>query len=413
MGSRRTLEIKRREALIGIAGAAAVPLLPSDSVLAANDGALANADPRKSFDPWVEVSRTRLESNANSILSRSKGAKLMPVIKANGYGLGAATVARMYDSMPGVQGYMVVRPHEAFELAELGLRKPILLMAPASQNDSIALARAGVHLAMTLKDTPETVSEIARAVGRPISVHLEVDTGINRQGIPWRIAGERAKELAASGAVRITGTASYFVTPPGDRPQTEAWQPELEQIERFEGVLAAMRTAGIDPGVRHMVSSRSLFQYPQAYYDAVRLGILPTGSYPTAEARASGRVDIEQSFEVKCRVAQVSWVPPGDTVGFQKRHDQPNGTWVATVLSGSPGGLPSDRQVWVNGHLRPLLMTGPRLYTLVDLGPEPIAKIGDEVIMTGRADPSITAEALGNPWYLYVLADRLPSVAVA
>lgn len=411
--SGRALEIGRRQALLAALGGAALPLIPNDAVAAAAERASQGGDSRLGFDPWVEVSRSRLEGNARAIVAKGRGARLMPVIKANGYGLGATTVARLYDPMPEVWGYMVVRPHEALELAGLGLKKPILLLAPASDQDSAELARAGVHLSMTLKDTPESVARIARAAGKSIDVHIEVDTGINRQGIPWRVAAERAIALHRSGHVRIRGTASYFIVPPETMNQTAPWDAELEQIARFEQVLAAMRAANVPIGTRHMASTRSFFQYPQAYYDALRMGVLPTGSYTTKAARDAGLVDVEQSFEIKCRVAQVSWVPPGDTVGFSKRHAQPNGTWVATVLSGSPGGLPADRRVWVNGQLRPLLMTGPRLYTLVDLGPEQIAKVGDEVIMTGRAHPSITAEALGNPWYGYVLADRLPSVAVA
>ena len=336
----------------------------------------------------------------------------MIVAKANAYGCGERTVPPLVDDMDEVWGYMVVRPFEALAIASTGVKKPVFLMAPASDDDSVLLAKKGVHLAMTANDTPERVKRLSARAGGKLKVHFEIDTGINRQGRPHWDAAQWATALYQTGAIEVHGTASYFIVPPGSEPQTEPWGPEVQQIERFNAVTDAMTAAGVPLGTRHMASSRSYFQYPEAHFEAMRTGVLSYGMYPTAEARASGVVDVEQVYEMKVRLAQVSMIRAGEYFGYGRKIQMEKDTWIATTLHGVPAGTRRDRMLKINGKDCEVILSGGRLYTIAVLGEEKIAERGDVALICGRA-PGYTAEDLNNPWIGYGMADPMVSMSVA
>lgn len=408
--------MKRRDFLSGTAGAAMLagatrslaaesPSPPASIV----DGLAQTA--QQGYMPWVEVSRSILRDNMRQISRKAGGAKIMMVAKANAYGTGEQTTPLLVDDMDEVWGYMVARPREAAALLDSGVQKPILLMAAASPEETVFLARRGVQFALTAKDTPESVEAIANTLGQPLKVHFEIDTGINRQGIPWNLAVDWAKAIHATGAIEVTGSASYFIVPPDAEPQDQPWAPELQQIERFESVLNGLAANNVPTGLRHMCSSRSYFQYPQAHFDAVRIGVLAYGMCPTPAARANGRVDIEQVFEMKTRVAQVSMIPAGEYFGYGHKIKMERDTWIATTLHGVPGGTRGDRTLRINGQDCPVILSGGRLYTVAVLGNHPIAAAGDIALICGR-EPGYTAEDLENPWIGYGQMDPMPSLAI-
>src|SRR5688500_6372181 len=103
---------------------------------------------------------------------------MVAVVKNNGYGLGLSTVARILDPLPQISALAVIKADEAFELLDARVTKPILLMALAPPAVEQELAARGVRLCPFSEDSPERLSRIARALGRPIAVQIEVDTGM-------------------------------------------------------------------------------------------------------------------------------------------------------------------------------------------------------------------------------------------
>ncbi|MEO0462867.1 MAG: alanine racemase [Pseudomonadota bacterium] len=400
--------------------------LKTSAVLAATSGWAADAlasslqqvgtqtDLSDHFRGWVEFSRAALQHNAAEIV-RATGVPLCACVKHHGYGLGEGNVAGAIDSVSGVWGYMVARPDEAWRLVEAKVKKPVLLLGPADERTSINLARAGVVLGLSGKDDVATVAPIARALGRPVTAHLEVDTGIHRQGISYEQAVERGVALNKSGAVRFTGLSSYFASAPRDAPR-EPWPYELKQIDRFNAVAHGLDRARVAYGKRHMVTSITLFQYPQAIYEMTRCGALVYGGmHPDALAwgKNKDQLSLKQSYEVKARLAQITRIPAGDGVGYGQRFSTNKPVYVGLILlAGLDGYRPNldDGVVLLNGTERRVIARTSQ-HSMILLGDEPHARVGDVVTVYGK-DPRVLPERINTPWASYELSPDLPKVAL-
>src|SRR5437016_2258079 len=158
-----------------------------------------------SFDPWIEIHSDHLRHNVQEIQRRIGARQILAVIKNNGYGLGVVNVARLLEPMSAIAGFAVVKLHEAVTLRDAALRKPVLLMGPVDEKD---LAEAVRRQIMPMVYTPigSTLEELARRLQQPIPLHICVDTGIGRVGVPHAQAASLIRDLAVRKGVRIQGT---------------------------------------------------------------------------------------------------------------------------------------------------------------------------------------------------------------
>jgi len=367
--------------------------------------------------PWVELHRSTLRKNVRALSQGAGGRSVCVVVKHHGYGMGAFNVAGATQDMPEVWGYMTTRPQEAMDMVRRGVRKPVLLHSPVDSTTAVAMVRAGVHLAVGAKDDAASLRRVRDAAGRPVRVHLDIDTGLNRQGMPDGLASAWASRLWASGAVEIRGTASYFATGPVDDWATKTDPFELEQISRFEGVVDSMRRAGVPVGHRHMVTSISYFQHPQAYFDMVRCGAVVYGGYPHDAWLKEDRFGLEPVYDLRCRIAQVTQVKAGQGIGYAQAFRPSEDVWIATLLAGYLDGYrveptpQANIQALVNGRLRRVVsLTGT--HTVLVLGRDRDADVGDVVTLLGRADPAIRPERVLGAYASYYFSPELARVVV-
>src|SRR5438552_1948089 len=176
-----------------------------------------------SFDPWVEVSAANLRHNVAEIHRRNGGRPILAVIKNNGYGAGVVNVAKVLEPLALIAGFAVVKLHEAAALRDGGIQKPVLLMGPfdtAELNDIVA------HQIMPMGYTPsgDAIDKAASALARRVPLHVCVDTGIGRVGVPFREAAPLVRDLSSRKSVEIVGTMMTFT-------EDEAF--DGEQLRRF------------------------------------------------------------------------------------------------------------------------------------------------------------------------------------
>jgi alanine racemase len=207
------------------------------AVLAADAAPTATAV-HSSFDPWVEVSAANLRWNAGEIARLVAPRPILAVIKNNGYGLGVVNAARALELLTPVLGFAVVKLAEAVALRDAGIRKPILLMGPF---DETALGEALDRDVMPMVYTPvgDLLDRQARRRGRPVPVHVCVDTGIGRVGVPHREAPALVRDLAGRSSVRIEGVMMTFA---------EDAAFDREQLARFQSLTAALGEAKVPLG---------------------------------------------------------------------------------------------------------------------------------------------------------------------
>jgi alanine racemase len=365
------------------------------------------------FDPWLEISASALAHNVSEI-TRHARVPLWACVKAHGFNLDEVNVARSIDRNPGTAGYMVTRAEEAFRLAQAKLREPILMMAPCDDETAAGLVAMGVRLAITGSDDAARIIRLAAKAKRPVRAHWDIDTGIHRQGVLWWQAAERCQAMWQTGKLTIEGTASYFIG--GKQGETPPFADDLKQLERFGQVTAALAAAGVPVGQRHLVSSTNYFGTPQAYFDAVRCGALLYGGYPTAAERASGLIDLRQSYRFKARIAQITLVKAGEAVGYAGETPVARDTWAAMLLAGTIDGYrpkPGKGGAIVNGRFRPAAtITGTQMTIL--LGDQPDAALGDEAVLIGPEE-AVRPETVhrSEAWANYVFRPTLRKVMVA
>src|SRR5688572_27475468 len=164
----------------GIAGASLSAARPSD--LATQSPPAASA-----FDPWIEIHAANLAHNVREISRRVANRPILAVIKNNAYGMGLAGAARLLEPMPAVHGFAVVKMQEAIALRDIGVRKPVLLMGPFDDSNLDELVARDV-MPMVYTPIGDALDRVAAKRRRAVRLHICVDTGIGRVGVPHRQA---------------------------------------------------------------------------------------------------------------------------------------------------------------------------------------------------------------------------------
>lgn len=376
------------QASLGAGAAAAAPSSPSRL------GAEAGAD--SSFDPWIEISAANLRHNVDEVARLVAPRPILAVIKNNGYGLGVVNVARLLEPAAAVSGFAVVKLVEAVALREAGVRKPVLLMGPF---DEAGLKEAVARDIMPMVYTPVggLLDRVAGRRGRPIPLHVCVDTGIGRVGVPHSQAAPLIRDLAARRSVRLEGVMMTFTEDPSfDR----------EQLARFQSLCASLQGEGVPVGKRHAASSFGLFQHPDAFLDMVRPGMALYGMYPEPEFRRAGLLDLRPAVSLKARVIYVKQLRAGESAGYNRAYVAQRDVWVATLPVGHADGLPRvaarGGRVRIGGTLYPLIASVSASHSIIEIGPEPRVAVADVATLFDAEEgsrPEDLAAACGSSVY--------------
>jgi len=324
-----------------------------------------------SFDPWVEIHRENLHHNVAAISRRVSARPILAVIKNNGYGTGVTNIAKLLEPQPEILGFAVVKLHEAHSLRDAGIHKPILLLGPFDEQN-LADAVARNILPMVYTALGPALDKIAVKTQKPVPLHICIDTGIGRVGVPYYQAPPLVRDLAGRKSVRIMGTMMTF---------TEDPDFDKEQLRRFNETCAAFEKDGIALGKKHAASSFSLFEHPDAFFDMVRPGMAVYGIYPENEFRHSGVLDLRPAISLKARVIYVKKLRKGDSAGYDRAYIAKNDVWVATLPVGHGDGWPREAakgaKVRINGDLYPVIAVVSASHCIVEIGAEEKVKIGD------------------------------------
>ena len=362
---------------------------------------------RSSFDPWIEVRPDHLRHNVGQIHRRVGGRPILAVIKNNGYGLGVVAAARAIESEPAVAGFAVVKLHEAATLRDAGVGKPVLCMGPLGEGDLEEAVSRDIE-PMVYTPVGPALERIAARRRNPLSIHVCVDTGIGRVGVPHREAAPLLRDLGQRHGVKLAGTMMTF---------TEDPEFDREQLRRFEALCGGLAADGVALGRRHAASSFALFQNEGAFLDMVRPGMAIYGVYSEPPFRGLGLMDLRPAVALRARVAYVKQLRAGESAGYNRAYVAREDTWVATLPVGHADGLPraaaKGGRVKIGGRLFPLVATVSASHCIAELGAEPLARAGDVATLFDWEDgsrPEDLAAGFGGSVYdlLMHLSPLLP-----
>jgi alanine racemase len=357
------------------AGLAIPAVLAANPSLASPQSTEAAASKDSSFDPWVEIHRENLRHNVQEISRRVSSRPILAVIKNNGYGMGVTNVAELLEPQPEIFGFAVVKLHEAISLRDAGIRKPVLLLGPFDeQNLEDAVARRIMPMIYT--PLGPALDKIAAKTQKPVPLHVCIDTGIGRVGVPYREAPPLIRDLAGCKSIQIQGAMMTF---------TEDPDFDKEQLRRFQETCATLEKEGIALGKKHAASSFSLFQHPEAFLDMVRPGMAIYGIYSENEFRHTAIMDLRPAISLKARVIYVKKLRKGDSAGYNRAYMAKDDIWVATLPVGHADGWPRNvalarergAKVRINNDLFPVIASVSASHCIVEVGREERVKIGD------------------------------------
>ena len=365
---------------------------------------------------WVEVNEAALEANARSIVgSLAPGSALMAVVKADGYGHGAVPVARA-AAAGGASSFGVATLQEGVELRQAGLAQPVLVLGNLTHPDEL---RACLHwqLMPTLSGMREALlcQNLAAGSGRPMAVHLKLDTGMSRLGAPWQEGQRLVEAIAALEAVQLAGVYSHLAD--ADAPGAGLDPLTRQQQQQFEVVLTGLQQAGLPSGARHLANSAATLRSPGLHYDLVRVGLALYGHRPAAHL--GGGLALQPAMQVRARVSLIRQVPAGVGVSYGHRFITSRPSRLAVVGIGYADGVPrllSNRlQVLFQG--RPVPQVGAITMDQLVLDATDVPELDQGAVVTllgedggARIDPLAWSEPCGTiPWEILCgFKHRLP-----
>lgn len=339
--------------------------------------------PPATFDPWLEVDSAALTQNARAIARLSGGRPIIAVVKNNAYGLGFETAGPILSGLSEVSHLAVVRADEALALRKAGVRKPILLMGPATEDELMELVPLDIIQSPYRDVAAVLLARVAERTGRDVRIHLYVDTGMRRMGFPVAQALPWAETLSRARGVRIEGAFTEL---------TEDAEFDWQQVARLRDLQAAAKAKGLDIPLLHAASSDAIqHQTAEAFLDAVRPGLALYGGY--VSERAMQRGDLRAACRLRAPVIRVDHLAAGEGVSYHRRYVAERPLWTATLAVGHVDGYPTGAvkgcEVFASGRLFPVIGTVSASHTVIALGDDPLLKVGDPVTLVGPDHPAI------------------------
>ena len=352
---------------------------------------------------WAEIDLAALERNLRLIrASLPAHIRYVAVVKADAYGHGLQQVAaRLMHA--GADLFAVANINEAAQLRELGPGWPILLLSPLLPDEDRFVAEYDVAATVSTPDEVARLDAAGKAAGRPIQVHLKIDTGMGRLGVWHEHASDLAGRITRSEHLRLAGVFTHFASPDDDPAFTE------EQRRRF---LASLEVCGLarDAGdglFIHADNSAGLETMPGASpFNAVRVGLLQFGILPHPGSFLS-QVRTEPVFSFHTRVGIVKHLPAGTTVSYGRTRVLGRDSRIAVLCAGYGDGIArsasNKASVLLRGVRCPVLGRVTMDQTIVDVTDVPGVCCGDEAVLVGRQGPDAISIGEFSRW-----ADTIP-----
>lgn len=391
------------------------PTVPHSQPVTAQDGA---ALPERA----AIIDLAAIRHNVRRMVEIAAPAKVMAVVKADGYGHGALRTAQA--ALDGGASWLgTAHVSEALALRNAGIDAPLLAWLHTPDTDFTAAIEAGIDLGCSGWELEHIVAA-ARSVEHPARVHLKVDTGLGRNGSTvesWdQLIGE-AIDYQDQGLLRVVGIFSHLaVADEPHRPETD------HQLDVFREAIALAEDAGIDPEVRHLANTPATFTRPDAHFDLVRVGIGVYGLSPFADQR-SDDLGLIPAMTLQTRVANCKAVPEGQGVSYGLNYKTKAPSTLALIPLGYADGVPriaTGGPVWLAGRTYPVVGRIAMDQMVVDLetaldGAERLALVGTPAVLFGSgrdggplADDWAAAAGTINYEIVTRISGRVPRVYV-
>ena len=343
-----------------------------------------------------------------------KGVSILAVVKADAYGHGAVPVSLKLEKL-GVEYLGVAIPEEGVELRKGGVKAPILIFGGIFKGDAEEIIRYGLTPVVFDIESLKHLSKAAEKRRKKARVHIKVDTGMGRLGVPSELFPAFLKDLRKYPDIEIEGLLSHFSMTDGEEVYTSY------QWKKYQEAMAMAREIGISSRYLHMASSATLTTFPSFSGNLVRPGIMLYGSYPSPAIEKL--IELRPVLTLKTRIHLLKSVSAGSRISYGGTFVTRRESLIATLPIGYADGystrLSNQGEVLIRGKRAPIVGRVCMDLIMVDVTGIPGVSKGDEAILIGRqGEERITADEIAKkigsiPYeVLCLIGKRVPRVYI-
>ncbi|MBO8168543.1 MAG: alanine racemase [Thermoanaerobacteraceae bacterium] len=347
---------------------------------------------------WIEVDLDKVVHNYKQVKGLlQENTKIMAVVKADAYGLGAVPVALALETA-GADMFGVTSLEEGLELRRAGLKTPVLVFAPLLEMQMEEAVRAGLAVTVSSPEHADLLGRIAGRLKTHAAVHIKVETGMGRTGVFPELVLGVVRRVTGDEWLDLQGIYTHFPRA-ADKKMTE------RQYRVFSSVVDELCELGYEIPLVHCCNSTATLMYPHMHRSMVRVGTILYGQYPGG---GSGQLDLQDPWSARARVIYLRRVPRGTGIGYGHEYVTKRETYIGIIPLGFSDGYgvaPVSRAKspvdlikmiaktlltyfgWQDRQLR--VSVGERSYpvvgrvgmqlSMVDFGTSPEVAVGDEV----------------------------------
>ena len=341
---------------------------------------------------WIEISEAAYKHNL-AIFQKLLGKKveLSVVIKANAYGHGWQSIARLAAKY-GAHSFCVHSLDEALRLRRAGFNRHILILGHVPLSRLEEVVRESFRLAVFNRETLIKLDEISNRLAQLTPIHLKLETGTYRHGIDIKELQWYARKLKETPRVMLEAVHTHFA----DIEDTTRHDYAEFQRYCFKKMISILQESGFPILKTHAACSAAVLLFPDTHYDMVRLGISQFGLWPSDETLQAYQAlrktrtvpDLQPVLSWKTRISQLKWVAPENTIGYGRSFKTTRKTRLAVLPVGYADGydrrLSNQGYVLVGGQRAPVRGRICMNLMMVDVTDIADVRLEDEVVLIGQ-----------------------------
>ncbi len=378
----------------------------------------------KYHNSWIEISKRNLIHNVK--LHRrllAKNVKLISVVKSNAYGHGIFLVSQVLDQMKEVDMLATVNLEEAILLRKKGIKKPILVLSyygiGESQEEFTKQIKFAIRHDISLMTYDlkkiKLFNKIALSLKKKLKIHIKVETGMARIGVPCSEALTFIKEVKKIIGIDLVGLASHFATTEESNQYFARFQ-----IKNFKELILKLEKNNIFIPIKHIAASAAITLSSKNHFDAVRLGVSMYGLWPSIENKKFvhkkyPNFQLKPVLSWKTKIFQIKILAPDTPVGYGCSYRTTTTVKMALIpvgyFEGLDRGFSNQGLVLIANKLCPIIGRVCMNITMIDVSKLKKVQVGDEVTLIGGSNKLIKADnlALKIDTINYELVSRLNS----
>jgi len=323
--------------------------------------------------------------------------QIMAVVKADAYGHGAVSCARIAVES-GAANYLGAGViEEGIELRENGLNAPILILGSIFPDEAEDLVRHNLATILCTQPLAQALSKEAEKQDKTVSVHIKVDTGMNRLGISPENLPALLDQVRNLKNLKIEAVSTHFSSADDeDLSVTQA------QLEKFQTALTILQKEGVHTPIVHCANTSALFKFPESHFNMVRPGLILYGVLPSPSLRPvidQGENPFQPVMQWKSQIILLKPIAKNQPVSYSGSFTTQRDSLIATLPIGYADGLhrmlSNKMDVLIRGRRAPQVGNICMDMILIDVTDIPDVQAGDEVVIFGRqGDEMISVEEL-------------------